>query len=151
MGMLSRDDILAADDIETEIIDVPEWGGKVMVRSMTGAQRDQWEASMMERRGRRMVPNTFNVRAKLAVWCIVGENGERVFTDADAVKLGAKSAAAINRVYEAAAKMSGITDDDVDELVENFGKTPGAVGSSGELTSGDAPSNGSSPPPPAGS
>jgi hypothetical protein len=37
---LSADAILAADDIVTEAVDCPEWGGKVLVKAMTGAERD---------------------------------------------------------------------------------------------------------------
>ena len=36
---LSRDDILKAADNEPEEVDVPEWGGSVLVRGMTGLDR----------------------------------------------------------------------------------------------------------------
>ena len=127
---LTRDPILGAEDLGTEIVDVAEWGGSVTVRGMTGKERDAFEASILERRGKRMVPNTANVRAKLVARCCLDENGTRLFTDADAEALGAKSGAAIDRVYEVAARLSGMTDEDIDELVEGFGDPTSADSSS---------------------
>ena len=34
--LLTRDAILAAADIQTETVPVPEWGGEVAVRPLTG-------------------------------------------------------------------------------------------------------------------
>lgn len=123
---LSKDDILRKDDILTEEVDVPEWGGTLLVRGMTGRQRDQWEASMQKRQGKRFVMDVADIRAKLVAFCVVGDDGQRIFTDADVDDLSAKSAAALDRIYTVAAKLSGVTDEDVEELVGNFGETPSA-------------------------
>ena len=40
MTYLSRDAILQREDIKTEDVEVPEWGGTVRVRGMSGVQRD---------------------------------------------------------------------------------------------------------------
>jgi|SRR5690554_5882572 len=117
---LSRDDILKASDIETREVDVPEWGGKVYVRGLTGSERDAYEASLVQFRGKQRVPDLANARAKLVVRCIVDEEGNRVFTDADANALGKKSGAVLDRLFEVASKLSGLSDKDVDELVGNF-------------------------------
>jgi hypothetical protein len=128
---LSKDDILKAEDLVSEEIDVPEWGGSVLVRGLTGRERDEFEASIMERRGRRMYPNIANVRAKLVARCCIDDSGQRLFTDFDAEELGAKAASAMNRLYDVAARLSGMTEEDIEELVENFGETPSAGSSSG--------------------
>lgn len=117
---LSREAIFAAKDLETIEVEVPEWDGTVIVRGLTGRERDEFEASMMERRGKQMVPNVANVRAKLVVKCVVDENGKRLFTDQDANEMGEHSAAAVNRIYAAASKLSGLTDEDVEELAGDF-------------------------------
>lgn len=44
--MLSREQILGCSDIPTEIVKVPEWGGEVMVKGLTGSQRDWLEMSI---------------------------------------------------------------------------------------------------------
>jgi len=127
---LSRDDILKAEDRATEEVEVPEWGGTVLVRGMSGRDRDEFEASILERRGSRMVPNTANVRAKTVARCVVDEDGNRVFTDTDIAALGEKSGAAIDRVFDVASRLSGLRDEDVEELAGNFGGASGNGSSS---------------------
>lgn len=121
---LSRDAILAANDVQFEDVDVPEWGGKVRVKSLTGKERDALESSMIEGKGKNANVNLNNLRAKLVARATVNEDEERVFNDADIAALGAKSAAALTRVYEVAQRLSGITQEDVDELTKNSETAP---------------------------
>jgi len=130
MALLTRDAILKAEDIHTEKVDVPEWGGEVLVRGLSGRQRDEFEGSLVEHRGRRAVMNTANMRAKLVAWSVVDEEGKRLFTNGDVPELGEHSAAAVNRIYGVAARLSGLSDEDVDEMVADFGKTGGDSSSS---------------------
>ncbi len=39
---LTGEEILGADDLPTEVVPVPEWDGTVIVRTLTGAERDHW-------------------------------------------------------------------------------------------------------------
>ena len=117
---LTKDAILAADDLITEDVDVPEWGGTVRVRSISGAERDAFEQAIVTRRGKNVQTNLSNIRAKMSALCLVDESGQRLFTDADVVALGQKSAAALDRVFGVAQRLSGLTDKDVDELAENL-------------------------------
>ena len=41
MSLLSAAEILAADDLPTEDVEVSEWNGTVRVRALTGAERDK--------------------------------------------------------------------------------------------------------------
>ena len=119
MGLLSKEQIWAAHDLRTVDVSVPEWGGEVRVKTLTGAERDQYEAeSVKTNRGRREV-NMSNMRARLIALCAVDEQGQLLFTRADVMKLGQKSAAALERVFEAAAKLNGMTDEDMEELAGN--------------------------------
>lgn len=124
MPILSRDAILQANDLEKELVPVPEWGGEVYVRAMTGAERDRFEASVVEQRGKKQIFHIEQIRAKLASYTICDEQGNRLFTDADVKVLGQKSAAALQRVYEVAQRLSGITDTAVDELAEGLEDDP---------------------------
>ena len=117
--MLTRDQILNAQDIQTEEVSVPEWGGTVLVRALDGEERDALEASMIQGKGKNAQVNLKNLRAKLAARSMVDENGKRLFEDGDIPALAKKSAAALNRVYEVAQRLSGITPEDVDELTKN--------------------------------
>lgn len=118
---LSRDDILKAADNEAEEVNVPEWGGTVLVRGMTGKERDAFEVSLAQPgRGGRREWNTVNVRAKVIARCVVDDDGNRLFTDADVAELGEKSGAAVDRVYEVAARLSGLSDEDQEEMTRDF-------------------------------
>ena len=121
MTLLSRDDILAANDLATEDIDVPEWGGTVRIQALTGAQRDAFEASVVKMNGQSRQYNLTNLRARFVALSVVDDEGKRLFIDADVKQLGAKSAGALQRVFNAAQKLSGMSDEDVEELAEGFG------------------------------
>jgi len=120
MGLLSREQILQAEDLVYEDVEVPEWGGTVRVRGLTGAERDQFEASIVSLNGRQSKVDTRNVRAKLAALTIIDEDGKRLFTDQDVRQLGLKSAAALDRVFDVAQRLSGLSDQDIEELAENL-------------------------------
>ena len=118
--ILSRDDILKADDLKTEDVDVPEWGGVVRIRGLTGTQRDAFEASVVKMNGTNKQYNLTNLRARFVALCVVDADGKRLFSDQDVKQLGEKSATALERVWTAARKLSGMSEDDVEELAEGF-------------------------------
>jgi hypothetical protein len=138
---LTRDAILEAEDRTTEDVEVPEWGGTVKVRSLSGLERDQFEASVASIRWNGTTPtvesNRTNVRARLVSLAAVGEDGRPLFTERDLLVLGSKNAAALSRVYEVATRLSGLTDADVEELKQQLGEAPDAgSGTSSPETSG---------------
>jgi len=111
MPYLNREDILKAEDVQTRDVDVPEWGGVVRVRGLSGADRDLYQASMMTRMPNGdMVPEFTNLTAKLVARAIIDEDGEPLFNELDIGRLGQKSAAALARVNAVAAELSGITE-----------------------------------------
>lgn len=120
MAVLNRDAILQANDLPTERVEVPEWDGEVIVRGLTAAERDQFEQSIVETRGKDTRVNLRNIRAKLVALTVVDEEGNRIFRDEDVELLGRKSATAINRIFEVAQRLSGLRPEDVDELAGNL-------------------------------
>lgn len=129
-GFLGREAILDADDRVFEAVDCPEWGGKVRVRGLTGTQRDAYEASLLEERGGSRKMNLANARAKMVVLAVVGDDGRPIFTNDDVRALGRKSALPIERIFDVARRLAGMTQEDVDKLTENFDDDP-----SGDATS----------------
>jgi hypothetical protein len=121
---LTRDDILQADDITHEDVGVPEWGGVARVKALNGAERDQFEASITEMKGKKTRINAQNVRARLAAQTIVDEADKPIFSLADIEALGRKSAAALDRVFGVAMRLAGMRDADLEELTENFPDAP---------------------------
>jgi len=119
MGLLNKDQILKADDLKSEIVEVPEWGGEVKVRTMTGIERDTFEESIFDSKGKDTKMNFKNLRAKLVVLTIIGDNGERLFIEADVEALGKKSAKALDRIFGVAQRLNGIGQKEVEELTKN--------------------------------
>jgi len=142
MAHLSRDAILAAKSLRTEEVAVPEWGGTVLVRELSGRERDEWEASLAVMRGKTMVPDVANIRAKLAARTI--DDGEPVFTQQDVAALGELSAAALDRVFDVASRLSGLNPEDVEAMTGNSGAAPGGGSSSASPAISAAPSPNSS-------
>jgi len=117
--ILTRDDILQISDIKVEEVHVPEWGGYVYVRTLTAAERDQFEQDIVEIKGKKVVTKD-NVRAKLVARAVCNpETKERIFTDQDIDALSKKSSAALGRIYNVASKLSGLSEEDVEELAKN--------------------------------
>ncbi len=125
MGLLTRDQIVNADDLETRDVEVPEWNGTVRVKALTGRERDEFEQSTVEQKKNGQVKqNLTNFRAKLVALTVVDEDGAKVFTQKDVAYLGLKSAAALQRVFNVAAELSGMSEKDIDELTEDFDDDP---------------------------
>ncbi len=132
MSALNREEILGADDIQVELIEVPEWGGDVWVKGMTGQERDKFEDELIIRstvgKGRKTTQvsevSLADIRAKLCSMTICDKDKTRLFTEKDVKALSKKIEAALQRVFEIAQELSGITDDDIDELVEELEEIP---------------------------
>jgi hypothetical protein len=134
--LLTRDEILAAEDRSTETVDVPEWGGQVTIRPLTGTERDHYERSLV-----RLTPNDSGgfdasaaegvmIRGRLAALSIVDADGKRMFSDVDMLALGEKSARALDRVFNAASRLSGLSRADVEALTAGLkGDRNGSTGS----------------------
>ena len=121
MAALTKAKILEAQDLPREELDIPEWGGSVWVRTMTGCERDAWEQSIVS--GGKT--DLTNIRARMAVKVVVDEKGERLFDDAEAKQLGRKSAPALDRIFAVAQRLNGLSSADVDELEKNSGTSHG--------------------------
>ena len=117
--MLDKKTILQCDDLPKELVSVPEWGGDVFVRTLSGQERDMFEQSMMEGKGKNRDMNMKNIRARLAVLTICTEDGTRLFEAKDVDALGKKSAAALDRIFSVSQKLNGLSGEDVEELAGN--------------------------------
>lgn len=129
--ILGKSDILEASDLITETVDVPEWGGSVIVRAMSGTQRDQYEASLMTRGADgKLEVNTQNMRAKLVLYTVVDESGALLFSADELDALAAKSAVAIERISEVAQTLNGLNRSAIADAEKNFVSDPNALSSS---------------------
>ena len=118
--VLSKQDILQAKDVKIEQVEVPEWGGHVYVRSISALERGLIEedaAKFKESKGKGSFARTFTV--KFASLALCDEKGKRLFDDKDIALLQEKNAAAISRIAEAAQRLSGFSQEDMEELEKN--------------------------------
>lgn len=117
---LTRDQILAAArnaKIERDKLNIPELGGEVYVRGMSGKERDDFEESLRIRKGRKAGQSDLkNFRARLAVKVIVNEQGERTLTDEDASIFGQMPAGVLDRIISRCTELSGMSDEEVGDL-----------------------------------
>jgi hypothetical protein len=108
------DRIFELEDVDAETVEVPAWGMKLEVRSMTGLER----AGMLEKyiTG----DGTMNVRdlyPSLIIACVYDpETGEKVFGPQDHDRLNGRNAAALEKLAQAAMRLSGIGAQDQEQL-----------------------------------
>ena len=118
--MLNKKQILAAPDIKSELVHVPEWGGDVMVYGMTGTQRGELEASILEIKGEDQTVRLQFLKVRMCALTIRDEEGRRMFDDDEIGELGAKSSQAIERIYTVASRLSGMDKKEVEKLAKNL-------------------------------
>ena len=103
-GLLSKSAILGAADLKHEDLFVPDWGGTVRIRAMTGMERDEFRTSIASETG---VP-VGRFSAALLAATIVDEFGVRLFEVGDIEALQAKSAASLDVPAEVAMRLNGL-------------------------------------------
>ena len=109
-----KDRIKAANDIDTEVIEIPEWDQvKIEVRSMPGRERAQLlkRATMpdgsMDFEG--LYPSV------LVACCFDPDSGDKVFDTGDYGWINEKAAGPVERLAQIGMKLSGLTQEAADE------------------------------------
>lgn len=120
MSPLTRESILAATDLKTQAVEVPEWGGSVFVRVLTGTERDALELKFSSVKAGKRVDN---LRGWVVALMACDESGKPLFSEKDAQALGAKNSIALDRVMDAGMALNKVTDQDVKAAV---GESDGA-------------------------
>lgn len=116
--LLKREEILAANDMIFEDVEVPEWGGSVRVRLMDGAARAAFDAWAYGCRGDQ-TEWMRRFRFLVCVLCIVDADGKLLFSEADVEILGSRSAEALSRVFTGAARLNKLLPEQVEDSVKN--------------------------------
>lgn len=105
MKLLNKTAILDADDLKHEDVEVPQWGGSVRVRVMTGSERDEFRSAIASDEGG--IPVGKFSAALLVATCI-DEAGARLFTLEDMEALQEKSAASLDAPASVAMRINGL-------------------------------------------
>jgi len=126
---LSEDQILACDDHRIERVDVPEWGGHLYVRIVSGAELDAFQQGCQKGRGPNQRINMLNFRARFVQLVACDKDEKPLFSKGRVDALGRKSARALDRVFTIGQNLNGITDEEFEDMVGNF--RGGPTGGSG--------------------
>lgn len=119
--MSIRDQIIAADDIKSELVEIPEWNVTILVKSMSGAERGQMLKAVTTANGQVDIGKA--VSDVLIFTAHDPETGERIFTIEDRDLLNEKSGAAIQRAAEVGMRLSGLMPESIDEAGKDSSPT----------------------------
>lgn len=131
---LTEEQILAALDryeVETRKLRIPELGGTVYVREMSGQIRNRLEATYATIRNGGDSKQLDKITAQIVAYCTVDEAGKPIMTMNAAQRVVSKMQKVAFRIRDAALELSATDEDDVEALAEVF---DGAQ--SGDSTSG---------------
>lgn len=113
-----------------EHVPVPEWddileGDKLYIKALSSKERDAFEESlaMPGEDGERKM-SLENFRAKLVARTAVDADGRQVFSPEDAEALGDLDAAPLQRLFNVAQRLGGMSSQDVKELTKNSDPAP---------------------------
>lgn len=112
-----------------ESLEVPELGGTVYLKGLSGKQRDVWEQWIVVGEGKNR--HLRNVRGKLLARTMCDEAGKRLFEDVDSEWIGDLPGSVISPLYDIAARLSGLSEKIKTDL-EKFSEAEGTGASSSE-------------------
>lgn len=116
---LTRDEILAAIGERkktTTVVPVPEWGGDVHIRMLTAADLKAVGFFDGARGDAASLPTT------VLQACLADADGEQLFTKKDLAELANADFATVLRVFTEAAKINGLSNDELEVATAAFTK-----------------------------
>lgn len=123
--MLTKEQILSASDLKRETVPVPEWGGEVIVSEMTAESQDAFELGLFEGEGESRKIRQANMRARMLSFCLIDDDGELLFTDAEIKALGKKSGKALARLFDVAQRLNKRDEEAVEAAKKPSAETHG--------------------------
>lgn len=118
-----RDKILAAADIPSETVTIPEWDVELLVKGMSAGDRISLMQSAYDQQTQQV--NMAAVYPDVVVSCVFDpKTGDPVFTSADKTAILAKSSAAVEKIADVGLRLSGIGKDADDAAGKDSSFTP---------------------------
>jgi hypothetical protein len=153
MKALTASQLLMPDlPLPRERVDTPELGEGtyVVVRTLTGIEREQWERQFLAPDGSSSIVNAIgsvrSFRVKLLSHCLVDDDGKSLFASLDEAKsLEKLPAQLLDRAYKAALRLSGLGDDAEEEAEKNSDSEPSSGTGSGSQDTSANPSPNAAP------
>jgi hypothetical protein len=118
-----RDKILAADDIPSEVVSIPEWDTEILMKGMTARDRIHLMQTAVD-----PVTGSINmsiVYPDVVVACSYDpKSGERIFEDSDKDAVMGKASAAIENLAMVGLRLSGIGQAEQDAAGKDSSESP---------------------------
>lgn len=121
LKLLSADELLAVDDLEYDIVELPEIGAAIRVRGLTAAEQGRYEEALLENVGtKNQKIRLAQARALAVFYGAVDADGDRLFTKQGQVEaLGQKSASMISRIASRIQELTRVSEEDYEEIKGN--------------------------------
>lgn len=98
--------------------------GHIKMRGLTGDELIEYQQSLtITTRDGKSKSNMKRAMSKLIVRCAINEDGSPYFKDSDILKVDQMAARTLMPWFELAQSLSGLTDDDLRDMVEDFTPT----------------------------
>ena len=117
MSILNKHQILGAKDSKTAIVDTPEWGGEVMVKVFSGKVRDEIEAWLLHAKDTK---DAKGFRSLIVRQAACDDQGQLLFDESDVEALESKNCDVLDRVFNAALQLNGLSRGSEAEAVKTF-------------------------------
>jgi hypothetical protein len=121
-ALLSKDALWqAVADLPTEDVRLVDPAGKLLgvvrMRGLTGRELERYQEAQSSGKGDVSFKNAV---IGLVMLSAVNEDGSRMFAPADRIKLSGSPSWFLMKLFEAAGRLSGVTEDDVKEMTSDF-------------------------------
>lgn len=111
--ILTKENIFASQDITTQLIPMPEWGGEVRIKAMSIG--DQIEFEKLNKKSK----DTSNIVCNTLMFCCIDEDGERLFSEEDLKLLEHKSFRAIEKLFKACLELNALSEESLEKEAKN--------------------------------
>lgn len=112
--LLTKSKILNAKDFKLREVEVPQWGGSVMIKTLSSFDKGLFEQKTS---GANLDLST--IMAEYAAMIICDEKGNRLFTAEDVMELAGKSAFALEHIFNEGRDLNNFTEEDLEALAGN--------------------------------
>lgn len=101
-AILTREQILGADDLPHVEVEIPEWGGAVYVKRLTAKER-------LELSGQAGGKEGLTFMACVVIACVVDADNRPLLEPSDADALAGKAGSVVQRLFNYADTLNGFT------------------------------------------
>jgi hypothetical protein len=116
-GISLRDKILNAQDIKSEVLNVPEWGVDILIKSLTGKKRAVVMGEAMDKDGKM---NFENMYADMAITSSYDPNTQQlIFESTDRNVLNEKNGGILEKIAQVVIRISGLDVKAVEKATKN--------------------------------